>query len=320
MRKVLVTGCAGFIGSHLTEHLLGEGNTVIGIDGFLTNYDVTIKHRNLSSFINHPRFSFYSSLLQDNQWDQWLDGVEIVFHQAALPGVRSSWGKAFSTYIDHNVAVTQQLLEACRRVESIQSIVIASSSSVYGTMKPGFTNEEAPLHPLSPYGVTKLAMESLCQVYSEAFHLPIVLLRYFTVYGPRQRPDMSFHRFIRQIANNEALPIYGDGKQTRDFTFISDAVMANWLAAKNGKPGEVYNIGGNREVSLLEVVDCLGELMGRKPVLQFLPEQMGDSRHTRADISKAQQQLGYQPKVSLETGLQKEVKDLATLYGLKKFQ
>ncbi len=315
MGKVLVTGCAGFIGSHLTERLLQAGNVVIGVDGFINNYDTAVKKRNLSTFLHDPNFTFCSSCLQEGLWDKWLSGVEVVYHQAALPGVRSSWGEAFSSYVDHNVTVTQQLLEACRRSDSIRKIVVASSSSVYGTMKEGYTDEHAPLRPISPYGVTKQAMESLCQVYVQAFQLPIVLLRYFTVYGPRQRPDMSFHRFILQIARNQELTVYGDGKQTRDFTFVGDAVEANLLAASYGQPGEAYNIGGNRETPLSEVIRLIGHLMGQIPKFSYLPEQAGDSRRTCANITKAETELGYQPKIPLEEGLRLQVKELANLYG-----
>lgn len=313
--KVLITGCAGFIGSHLTERLLREGNQVIGVDGFIDNYDHAFKERNMSTFRTHPNFTFFSTVLQTGLWKEWLADVEVIYHQAALPGVRTSWGKAFSTYLDHNVNITQQLLEACRQVPSIRKIVVASSSSVYGTMQAGLTDENAPLLPLSPYGVTKMAMEALCQVYVHAFHLPIVLLRYFTVYGPRQRPDMSFHRFIRQIMQGEPLSVYGDGRQSRNFTYITDAIEANLLAAASGQPGDVFNIGGNREVQLLEVIEWMGQILQSTPKLKFLPEQEGDSRRTCANITRANSQLGYQPQVPLEEGLRMQVIDLAKFYG-----
>lgn len=185
MSKVLVTGCAGFIGSHLTQRLLQEGHTVVGIDGFLDNYDIAIKLHNLSLIGPHPRFSFHSTPLQKEQWDQWLDGVEVIYHLAALPGVRNSWGKSFADYANHNLLATQLLLEACLSRPGVACIVVSSSSSVYGTMRDSYTNESAPLHPTSPYGVTKAAMEQICRVYVNAHKLPVVMLRYFTVYGPR---------------------------------------------------------------------------------------------------------------------------------------
>jgi nucleoside-diphosphate-sugar epimerase len=314
MNKVLVTGCAGFIGSHLTERLLKEGCTVVGVDAFLENYEAAIKRRNLSQIGSHPRFRFYPSPLQGGDWRNWLDGVETVFHLAALPGVRSSWGKSFAEYLDHNLAATQQLLEACLQTGRMRKIIISSSSSVYGTMREHYTNEQAPLAPLSPYGVTKAAMEQLCRVYINAYRLPIVILRYFTVYGPRQRPDMAFHRFYRQIMCGEALQVYGDGRQTRDFTYVSDAVEANLLAAARGEPGDICNIGGNRETSLLEVIDIMSEIVGQKADVTYLPAQAGDSARTCADISFARDKLRYQPRVSLEQGLYLQLVDLLDSY------
>lgn len=310
MKKALVTGCAGFIGSHLTERLLQEGYKTTGIDGFVSNYDIASKQRNIRSFADHPHFTFYQTLLQTEQWEEWLEGVEVVYHQAALPGVRSSWGRAFASYVEHNLIVTQRLLDACREQGSIKKIVIASSSSVYGTMPKELTNEHAPQSPLSPYGVTKAAMEQLCQAYVKAYALPIVILRYFTVYGPRQRPDMAFQRFFRNLLRAEPLQIYGDGQQSRDFTYVSDAVEANLRAARCGAAGDVYNIGGNREISLNEVIACMAEVAGVKPQLQYLPEQVGDSRRTCADITLAKEKLGYAPRVSLEDGLRLQFQSL----------
>lgn len=311
MKKALVTGCAGFIGSHLTERLLQDGYQVIGIDGFVANYERAVKEQNLSTFLHHPAFQFSEAMLQEGRWDEWLDGVEVVYHQAALPGVRSSWGRAFAEYTDQNIVVTQRLLDACRVRPQIQKIVIASSSSVYGTMKDRMTNEEAPLSPLSPYGVTKRAMELLCLAYVHAYQLPVVMLRYFTVYGPRQRPDMAFHRFFQHMLKNESCTIYGDGLQSRDFTFVSDAVEANLLAAQHGKTGEIFNIGGNREVSLREVLVTMQQVTGLTLKLKYLPEQLGDSKRTCADITLAQKRLGYSPRVSLEAGLRQHFQAIA---------
>ncbi len=310
MSKVLVTGCAGFIGSHLTQRLLQDGHGVIGIDGFLDNYDVSLKLRNLSLIGPQPQFTFHSSPLQKEKWDQWLDGVEVIYHLAALPGVRSSWGKAFADYVNHNILATQQMLDACLRKPSLACIVVSSSSSVYGTMKGSYTDEQAPINPISPYGVTKAAMEQICRVYVEAHQLPIVMLRYFTVYGPRQRPDMAFQRFLRQMLKGEPVTIFGDGQQTRDFTYVSDAVEANLLAAQFGKPGEVFNVGGDREIRLLDVVELIGKLMNQEPKIAFSPSQAGDSRRTCADINLAAKRLGYAPRVTIEQGLRKQLDDL----------
>jgi len=310
MGKVLVTGCAGFIGSHLTQRLLEEGHEVVGIDGFLDNYDISIKLHNLSLIGPHPRFSFHSAALQSEKWEQWLDRVEVVYHLAALPGVRNSWGKAFADYVHHNILATQQLLDACVRKPGVASIVVASSSSVYGTMRDFYTDESAPITPTSPYGVTKAAMEQICRVYVQEHKLPVVMLRYFTVYGPRQRPDMAFHRFIRQMLKGEPITVFGDGGQSRDFTFVSDAVEANLLAARLGRPGDVYNIGGNREVRLLDVIHLLAQLVKLEPKISFAPNQAGDSLRTCADISLAAKQLGYNPRISLEHGLRLQVEQM----------
>jgi UDP-glucuronate 4-epimerase len=310
MSKVLVTGCAGFIGSHLTQRLLQDGHSVIGIDGFLENYDIAYKLSNLSLIGTHPRFSFHSQMLQMENWEQWLHGIEVVFHLAALPGVRSSWGRSFSDYVSHNLLVTQSLLEACLKQQEPPKIVVASSSSVYGTMQESLTDEKAPIRPVSPYGVTKAAMEQICRVYVETHRLPVVMLRYFTVYGPRQRPDMAFHRFLRQMLRGEPIVIYGDGRQSRDFTFVSDAVEATLLAARFGTLGEVFNIGGDREIRLLDVLELMGQLLQQEPQIEFAAGQAGDSLRTCANISLANLRLGYSPRVSLEQGLRLQLEDM----------
>lgn len=310
MTKALVTGCAGFIGSHLTQRLLNDGVTVTGIDGYLDNYDVAAKLRNLAEIGSHPAFTFHSAMLQAQRWDEWLDGVDVVYHLAALPGVRSSWGKAFSDYVGHNILATQSLLEACLQRLKPPVIVVSSSSSVYGTMQGSLTDESAPLRPISPYGVTKESMEQICQVYVKAFGLPVTMLRYFTVYGPRQRPDMAFHRFFRQLLKGAPVAIFGDGQQSRDFTYVSDAVEANLLAASHAAPGDVYNIGGDREIRLIDVLTIMGNLMNITPKISFLPSSVGDSQRTCADIRLAQSRLGYRPQVSLEDGLRLQLDDI----------
>lgn len=310
MTKALVTGCAGFIGSHLTQRLLQDGVVVIGVDGFLDNYDVSAKLRNLAEIGRHPAFTFHSTMLQTQRWNEWLDGVDVVYHLAALPGVRNSWGKAFSDYVHHNILATQQLLEACLQRPKPPVVVASSSSSVYGTMQGTFTDESAPLRPVSPYGVTKEAMEQICRVYVKAYGLPITMLRYFTVYGPRQRPDMAFHRFFRQMMKGDPVVIYGDGQQTRDFTFVSDAVEANILAAKHAAPGEIFNVGGDREIKLLDVLSIMGGLLNTTPNLSFQKGPAGDSQRTCADIQLAQTRLGYRPQVPLEEGLRLQLADM----------
>lgn len=310
MTKALVTGCAGFIGSHLTQRLLNDGVTVIGIDGFVDNYDVAAKLRNLAEIGSHPAFTFHSTMLQAERWKDWLDGVDVVYHLAALPGVRNSWGKAFAEYVSHNILATQLLLEACMQRPKPPVIVVSSSSSVYGTMQGTLTDESAPLRPVSPYGVTKEAMEQVCSVYVKAYGLPITMLRYFTVYGPRQRPDMAFHRFFRQMMKGDPVVVYGDGQQSRDFTYVTDAVEANILAGRHAAPGEIFNVGGDREVKLIDVLNIMGTLMNISPKISFQPGPAGDSLRTCADIRLAEQRLGYRPQVSLEEGLRRQLADM----------
>lgn len=310
MKRALVTGCAGFIGSHLTQRLLNDGVAVIGIDGFVDNYDVAAKLRNLAEIGKHPDFTFHSTMLQAGRWEVWLENVDVVFHLAALPGVRNSWGKAFAEYVSHNVLATQNLLEACLQQPKPPAVVVSSSSSVYGTMQGPLTDESAPLRPVSPYGVTKEAMEQICSVYVKAYGLPISMLRYFTVYGPRQRPDMAFHRFFRQLMKGEPVAIYGDGQQSRDFTYVTDAVEANILAARHAVPGDIFNVGGEREIKVVDVLTIMGTLMNLTPQIVFQNGPPGDSLRTCANIQFAQQRLGYQPKVLLEEGLRNQLAEM----------
>ncbi|WP_074956492.1 NAD-dependent epimerase/dehydratase family protein [Alicyclobacillus macrosporangiidus] len=241
MGTALVTGCAGFIGSHLCERLLDEGERVIGVDVFTANYPRWIKQRNLAAVAGRPGFTLLEQSLLEADLRPLLQQVDVVYHQAALPGVRTSWGQSFGDYVSHNILATQRLLEAAREVP-VRRLVCASSSSVYGGMT-GPVGEDGPLRPISPYGVTKLSAEQLCQLYALQFGLSVVCLRYFTVFGPRQRPDMAIHRFIRAVLHRQPLTVYGDGEQTRDFTLIHDAVTANLLAAQAPGARGVYNIG-----------------------------------------------------------------------------
>ncbi|MDN4594153.1 NAD-dependent epimerase/dehydratase family protein [Polycladomyces subterraneus] len=308
MKKVLVTGCAGFIGSSLTEVLLARGYHVTGIDCFTDNYAHWMKQKNILSFVHHPRFRFIRSDLQSIDLNVLLQDIHYIFHEAALPGVRSSWGKNFSLYVHHNIACVQKLLEAIKE-SPVEKMVYASSSSVYGSMD-GPTDETRLPAPYSPYGVSKLAGEYLCRLYHHNFGVPVVSLRYFTVYGPKQRPDMAFHRFIRNIWKGKPIKLYGDGRQTRDFTYIQDAVTANLLAAEKGRPGEIYNIGGSSKIELIQVIQLLESIMNRKAKVSFEPVQPGDPKHTWADISKARSELGYLPSFPIEKGLQQQVSHL----------
>ena len=303
--KAFVTGCAGFIGSTLCERLLADGADVVGVDCFTDYYPRPIKERNLSGALAQPRFRFIESPIQDADLPSLLADRTHVFHLAAQAGVRKSWGRDFSVYTRNNVEATQILLEACIGLP-IERIVYSSSSSVYGDRAPIPMREDARPQPVSPYGVTKMAAEQLGYLYHVNYGLPVVAMRYFTVYGPRQRPDMAFHKFLRATILDEPIVVYGDGDQTRDFTFISDAVNANVLAATRGVPGRVYNIGGGSRVSMNEVLEMIERVTGPRPRVNVDPAQKGDMRHTYADTSRARADLGYAPAVGLEEGLTAE--------------
>ena len=303
--KALVTGAAGFIGSTLTDRLLRDGADVVGIDCFVDYYARALKERNLADARKHPRFTFVESRIQDGDLATILRDRTHVFHAAAQAGVRKSWGHDFAIYTAHNIDATQILLEACRG-RNLEKVVYSSSSSVYGDAVQMPMREDALPQPVSPYGVTKLAAEQLCRLYSVNFGVPVVSLRYFTVYGPRQRPDMAFHRFLRAMLRGEAITLYGDGHQTRDFTFVSDVVEANLAAAAWGAPGRVYNIGGGSRVSVNEVLEVIREITGRQPSIQAEVDQKGDMRHTYADTRLARTELGFAPTVGLAEGLTAE--------------
>ena len=303
--NALVTGAAGFIGSTLTDRLLADGADVVGIDCFTDYYARSIKERNLSRAVGHPKFRFVEARLQDVDLAELLRDRTHVFHLAAQAGVRKSWGRDFQIYTVNNIEATQVLLEACI-AQPLEKFVYSSSSSVYGDLVALPMREDALPQPVSPYGVSKLAAEQLCYLYFANHGVPTVSLRYFTVYGPRQRPDMGFHKFLRATIRGEPITVYGDGEQTRDFTFVSDAVEANLAAAAGGAPGRVYNIGGGSRVSVNQVLDAIGRVSARKPILAFEPEQKGDMRHTYADTSLARADLGFVPAVGLDDGLAAE--------------
>jgi nucleoside-diphosphate-sugar epimerase len=303
----IVTGCAGFIGSHLSEALLADGHTVRGIDVFTPYYDPAVKRANIAAACAHERFELVEADLRSTDVVGVLDGADVVFHLAAQPGVRVSWSDGFATYVDHNVLATQRLLEALR-VMPIERLVYASSSSVYGNAARYPTTESDLPRPHSPYGVTKLAAEHLCSLYAENYGVPSVSLRYFTVYGPRQRPDMGFARFIDAARSGRPLPIYGDGQQVRDFTYVSDVVAANIAAATAAiDAGSVFNIAGGSETTVNALVALIGELLGRDVAVEYLPTQPGDVRRTGGAIDCAAQALGWRPAVSLHDGLTAQI-------------
>jgi UDP-glucose 4-epimerase len=310
--RALVTGVAGFIGSTLAERLLADGADVVGLDSFTDYYPRALKERNLMAAKGNPRFRFVESRIQDADLRSLLGDRTHVFHLAAQAGVRKSWGRDFAVYTTNNIEATQVLLEACVGL-TLDRVVYSSSSSVYGDDAPMPMREDALPQPVSPYGVTKLAAEQLCHLYYVNERVPTVSLRYFTVYGPRQRPDMGFHKFLRATLLDQPITVYGDGEQTRDFTYVHDAVDANVAAAVRGVPGRVYNIGGGSRVSVNDVLDMIARVSGRRPRITVDPAQKGDMRHTYADTSLARADLGFVPRTGLEEGLTAEHAWLAEL-------
>lgn len=313
--RCLVTGVAGFIGSHLAETLLADGHDVCGIDAFIEYYPRQIKERNLRNLRMWDSFSFIEGNLLDMHLPSLLYGMQWIFHQAAQAGVRASWEKQFGLYVDCNVLATQRLLEAARSTKSLLRFVYASSSSVYGNTSVLPVVEQMSLSPYSPYGVTKLGGEALCSLYYHNFGVPTVSLRYFTVYGPRQRPDMAFHRFCKAVLEHQPIHVYGDGFQTRDFTFISDVVEANIRTASIGDAsGKVMNIAGGSRVTLYDAIHLLQEITGMSIDTVFDARQYGDVHDTFADITLAEQTIAYRPQVALKEGLAKEWEDMVALY------
>jgi nucleoside-diphosphate-sugar epimerase len=310
--RALVTGVAGFVGSTLAERLVDSGADVVGVDCFTDYYPRPMKERNLAALRGHERFRFVESRVQDADLGALLADRTHLFHLAAQAGVRKSWGRDFAVYLENNIEATQVLLEACTKL-ALDRIVYASSSSVYGDDTPMPFHEDAVPRPVSPYGVSKLAGEQLCYLYHVNFGLPTVSLRYFTVYGPRQRPDMGFHRFLRATILGEPITVYGDGEQTRDFTFVADAVGATIAAATRGVPGRVYNIGGGSRVSINQVFEMIGRITGSQPRLNLDPAQKGDMRHTYADTSRARCDLAFAPTIGLEEGLAAEYRWLSDI-------
>ena len=301
MPRYLVTGCAGFVGSHLSEALLERKHEVVGIDAFTDYYARRLKEANLESARARPGFTFVERNLADGELAPLFEGVDGVFHLAAQPGVRGSWGATFAIYVRENILATQRLFEAAARARV--RVVMASSSSVYGNAEEYPTREDTSPRPVSPYGVSKLACESLAQTYSECFGLEVVALRYFTVYGPRQRPDMAFSRIISALLGGESFRVFGTGEQSRDFTYVGDAVAAT-VAAMNGRRGNaVYNVGGGSETSLGEVVALCERLAGRRLELRHEPAAAGDVRRTAADTARIRAELGWTPQTALEEGL-----------------
>ena len=303
--KALVTGAAGFIGSHLSERLVSDGWSVTGIDSFTDYYDPQRKRMHISGLTGSKNFNLVEEDLNSCDLAAHLEGVSCVFHLAAQAGVRRSWGAEFSHYIDSNILATQKLLEAMKGMGI--PIVYSSSSSVYGDTRNLPMREDHVTSPVSPYGATKLSAEHLCELYRINFGQRYAALRYFTVYGPRQRPDMAFSRFILAALGGGEIEVYGDGKQTRDFTFVLDAVEANVLASGYGGEENIFNIGGGSRSSVLDVIEIIRRETGGDPPVRFMEKARGDVLDTWADTSKAAGELGFTPAIGLEEGLRREI-------------
>jgi UDP-glucuronate 4-epimerase len=310
MSRYLVTGCAGFIGSHLIEALLARGDEAVGLDSFTDYYARDTKEANLERArrIASDRLSFAEADLAAVDLDPLVADVDGVFHLAAQAGVRGSWGATFDVYLRDNILATQRLFEAAAAAG--RRVVAASSSSVYGNAERYPTREDVRPRPISPYGVTKLACERLADAYADTFELDAVSLRYFTVYGPRQRPDMAFTRIVRALAEGKPFRLFGTGTQSRDFTYVGDAVTATLAAMGSAPSGRVYNVGGGSEVSLLDVIATCEHLSGRTLDVQHEPVAAGDVRRTAADTSLIREELGWTPGTTLEEGIAAQLADV----------
>ena len=307
--KALVTGCAGFIGSHLAERLLEEGYEVMGIDCFAPYYPRENKEENIAGILKQKQFEFIEAdILAMKEFPR----VDYAFHEAAQPGVRGSWGDKFEIYVRNNILATQKLLEFYKG-EKLTKFIYASSSSIYGDAELPLKENAAP-KPISPYGVTKLAGENLCYLYHKSYGMPIISLRYFTVYGPRQRPDMAIHKMVSAILNGEEFAIFGDGNQTRDFTYIDDVTEANIQAARSEIQGKVFNIGGGSRISVNDLIKLISNLLNKEAKITYVEDQKGDVRHTWADIELAKKELGWQPQVEITEGLRRYIDSVVHIH------
>ena len=301
--RVLVTGVAGFIGSHLAERLLDAGHAVTGVDCFTPYYPRPVKERNLAAPQSRGQFAFRELDLSHDPLDGLLDGVDVVFHLAAYPGLAKSWADP-DLYTRHNLTATRRLLDVAKTAK-LHKFVYASTSSVYGKYASG--DESLPLKPSSPYGVTKLAGEQLARIYLDEYHVPSVVLRYFSVYGPRQRPDMGYHLFINRVLAGEPIPLTGDGLQVRGNTYIDDCTLATMLAGMDALPGEVFNLGGGELTTIIDVIHRIGRLAGREAKIERRPDRPGDQLATAADVSKLKRHLGWVPATGLDAGLSAQI-------------
>ena len=314
--RALVTGCGGFLGSTLSEQLIARGVQVVGVDRFSDYYDPWIKERNIEALLDAPDFELVRADLASAPLEPLLEGVDVIFHLAARAGVRGSFGVAFADYLSDNVLATQRLLEASVG-RDLSAFVYASSSSIYGHAgKP--VSESSPRRAVSAYGATKMATEDLAQLYHRTEGLPVVGLRYFTAYGPRQRPDMAFSRFIAHALRRDPIPVYGDGSQLRDFTYVEDVIDATIAAAELGRPGLAYNVGGGTPIRLLDAISMLQELLGLPISVHHVASMRGDARHTNSDGTRAGIDLGFKARWALRSGLARQVEwtlDVAATAG-----
>ena len=301
--KCLVTGAAGFIGSHLCERLLQAGHSVVGVDAFIPYYPRPLKEANLKAVREHSSFRFHELDLRRDSLENVLQGIEIIYHLGAMAGLVKSWTE-FDLYESCNITATQRLVEGARGLSSLKRFIYASTSSVYGRFSSG--DETLPTHPISPYGVTKLAAENLCRAYADEQGLPLVVLRYFSVYGPRQRPDMGYHRFIESLLKGQPMAVFGDGQQVRGNTYVTDCVDAT-MAAVQAAPGETYNVGGGEVATVWEVLHKLEIITGRRADVRREPARPGDQRYTCADTSKLFRHFGWKPRIGLDEGLARQV-------------
>lgn len=312
MSRIIVTGAAGFIGSHICERLLKNDHFVVGIDCLTDYYSKYIKKKNIKALKQNERFNFIERNILD--LDSVKEEIEYIFHVAAQAGVRASWGKKFDIYIKNNILSTQHLLELSKNIKGLKKFIYSSSSSIYGDAETLPTSENTIPKPISPYGVSKLAGEHLCQLYSKNYGVHTVSLRYFTVFGPRQRPDMAFHIFIKAILEDKPIIVFGNGEQSRDFTYISDVVEANILAMESNSKETIYNIGGGNYATVNQVLEILKEFMKSDPQVKYEKKAKGDVKDTKADIKKAKRELGFVPKQDLTTGLKKEIEWVKQIY------
>lgn len=300
--RILVTGAAGFVGSHLCQRLLADGHAVVGVDAFIDSYPRSVKERNLSGPLGTPGFEFHELDLRDGGLGPLVEGVEAIINEAAMPGLIRSWTE-FELYVGCNLVALARLLEAARAA-GVQRFVQASTSSVYGLDAVG--DERRPTEPVSPYGVTKLAAEHLLLAYFRTFGFPVVILRYFSLLGPRQRPDMGYHIFAEAMLDGRPITVYGEGEQSRSNTYIDDAVEATVLALELARPGEIYNIGGSEEITVRHAIEVLAGVLDVDPVIEYASARPGDQRRTLADTTKAQRELGYRPMVTATEGLRRQ--------------